>query len=115
MGKRKGFNLDLDRRNKTKLTLPKHVNQPKYSEVPHPLLKLDRNALPKEASEDDYNRAVKNFSWSVTKKVQSNYSTAVRHYLAAECSLGRKFSLPPCNFSARKVHQPCHCTSTICH
>ena len=98
-GKRKGFQLDLGLRRakaarKDKVS-PIDSAPPKYSSVPHPLLKLSRTALPAEVSEDHYERAVANFSCSVTKKVQTNYATAVRHYLAAEVELGRKFGSPP--------------------
>ena len=98
-GKRKGFQLDLGLRRakaaKSDRIFPKDSAPPKYSDVPHPLLKLTRTALPAEVSDDYYERAVANFSCLVTKKVQTNYATSVRHYLAAEVELGRKFSSPP--------------------
>ena len=35
------------------------------------------------------------FSGSITRKTQGSYATAVTHYLSAEKSLGRPFSVPP--------------------
>ena len=75
--------------------MPTNSAPPKYSPVPHPLLKLSRTALPPEASSEDFDRAVANFSCSVTRTVQSNYATAVRHFREAEASLGREFHKPP--------------------
>ena len=56
---------------------------------------LDRQALPPEASEEDWVRAVHFLSGSVTRRTQDNYACAVRHYQRAEVVLGRSFPVPP--------------------
>ena len=58
-------------------------------------MRLSRNSLPPEASSSDYDTAVAAFSSSVTRETQAGYATAVRHFLAAEVKLGRKFHMPP--------------------
>ena len=91
-GKRKGIVLDLERRKKSKLNLPVATGKPKYSTIPHPLMRLSRLALPEDSSPDLVEKAVEKFSASVTQNTQAGYATGVRHYLAAEKSLGRGFS-----------------------
>ena len=95
-GKHKGLVLDLRRhRLNSRVSLPTPTAPPKYSTIPHPLLKLKGSALPPEASREDRERAIASFSSSVTKDTQKGYATAVRHYNAAHESLGRKFCIPP--------------------
>ena len=78
-----------------KFTTPCPSAPPKYTEVPHRLLKLDKAVLPVGAPIEEYNRAVENFSSSITHETQKVYATTARHVLAAEERLGRKFSIPP--------------------
>ena len=98
-GKRKGFELDLDRRrNAARInSLPKSTAPPKYCAVPHPLMKLSRSALPAEATDLEWENAVSKFSCSVSKETQNKYATVARHLHASENKLGRKFSIPPTN------------------
>ena len=93
-GKRKGLLLDLKKR-KMKGGLPQNNAKPKYSSVPHPLMRLSRSALPSNASYEMTERAVGVFSTSVTLNTQCGYATAARHYFAAEEELGQKFGSPP--------------------
>ena len=99
-GKRKGFVLNLKqrknrKRNISEISFPEPTAPPKFNPRPHPMLKLDRQALLPETSEEDYQRAVTNFSCSISHKTQSVYATTARHLLAAEQVLGRHFSIPP--------------------
>ena len=87
--------LDLNRRKKRIKNLPVGDGKKKYSETPHPLLKLSRLALPDGTNPQIIENAAHYFSTSVTIDTQSGYATATRHYLAAEEALGKKFSLPP--------------------
>ena len=59
------------------------------------MFKLSRAALPKEATPQDLARAERMLSCSVTRKGQSGYATAAKHYQEAQKALGRVFSLPP--------------------
>ena len=77
------------------MSLPQNDARPKYSNYPHPLMRLSRLALPDGSSEGMTEKAVEAFSTSITYNTQSSYATATRHYFAAENVLGRKFSLPP--------------------
>ena len=45
-GKRKGLVIDLDQRKKRRVSLPQADARPKYSDQPHPLMRLSRLALP---------------------------------------------------------------------
>ena len=95
-GKRKGVVIDVGYRRKiTSTVLPTPSATPKYSTVPHDLLRLDRSALPPQIPEKYYTRAVQNFSSSISYQTQIVYSTTARHMLAAEKVLGRNFSCPP--------------------
>ena len=96
-GKRKGFSLNLTRRKEdmAKVKLSTADAPSKFSTVPHPLLKLSSAALPPEATKEYVDRAVANFSSSVTRDTQKGYATAARHYTAAQQVLGRSFSSPP--------------------
>ena len=98
-GKRKGLLIDLRRRKANRApklnTPPKDNAPPKYSKKPHPMFKLSRSALPREASLQDLARAESMLSCSVTRKGQTGYATAAKHYQEAEKALGRAFGLPP--------------------
>ena len=93
-GRRKGFVLDLDRRS-SQIKLPSNTAKPKYSNIPHPLMRLTRLALPSGSQPGIVENAVEKFSASVTLDTQAGYATAARHYIAAEAQFGRKFALPP--------------------
>ena len=102
--KRAGLVIDLKRRQassgrgmskRQRVSLPTESAVTKYNPIPHPLLRLHRQALPPQASEEDYERAAANFSCSITHRTQSGYATTARHLAAAELSLGHSFSNPP--------------------
>ena len=95
-GKRKGLVLDLNQRKKPKsMVLPIATAPSKFSTTAHPLLQLDRSALPPEVSAEVFDKAARNFSSSITHGTQIVYSTTARHVLGAEKILGRVFSCPP--------------------
>ena len=98
-GKRKGLVINLARRkakpSKSPVNLPINSAPSKYCSVPHPLMRLDKNALPNEASEQEISTAVATFSCSVTRDTQAGYATGARCYLAAQKALGRNFASPP--------------------
>ena len=96
-GKRKGLVLDLDRRRKyeKRVVLPQDTAPAKYNPEPHPLLELERNALPPETSEEIFKRAKENFSASISGGTQTVYACTARHVLEAERILGKKFASPP--------------------
>ena len=58
-------------------------------------MRLTRSAFPYGTSSALIEKAVESFSASVTFDTQSSYATAARHYIEAENSLGKKFSIPP--------------------
>ena len=76
-GKRDGFRLDLSKRkagnSRARTKLPVNSAPPKYSSIPHPLLELDRQALPTEASQEEVARAVANFSGSIARDTQAGF------------------------------------------
>ena len=96
-GKRKGLVIDLERRKRARksLKLPEPTAPPKFSTTPYPSLKLSRLALPPETPREDYERAVGNFSASISQNTQAVYCTTAKHVESAEEKLGRKFSCPP--------------------
>ena len=77
------------------MSKPSDDGTPKYSVLPHPLLRLSRLALPEGTNQNITEKAVETFSASVTQDTQSVYATAARHLFSAEAALGRKFSTPP--------------------
>ena len=89
--------MDLERRRKVKkdIVLPRDTACAKYSTEPHPLLGLDRSALPPEASDLVFQRAKEKFSASISNGTQTVYACTARHVLEAEKRLGRKFASPP--------------------
>ena len=87
--------MDLERRKREKLAFPLANAPPKYSTIPHPLMRLSRLALPTGSDPETIEKAVEIFSSSVTRETQGGYATATRHYFAAERALGRKFEVPP--------------------
>ena len=75
--------------------LPQDTAPAKYNPEPHPLLQLERNALPPETSEEIFQRAKENFSASISGGTQTVYACTARHMLEAERMLGKKFASPP--------------------
>ena len=87
--------MERRKRARKDISLPRPTAAPKYGSNPHPLLKLDRKSLPSEISNDLFNKAVANFSASISNSTHKVYSTTAKHILEAERLLGRDFSCPP--------------------
>ena len=87
-GKRKGFQLDLSRR-KNAIKIPVPSAKPKYSVEPNPLLKLDHSAVPSDASEKDWLKAIGFFSCSIASSTQANYASAIRKEEVLLCTIAQ--------------------------
>ena len=96
-GKRKGLVIDIERRKRARkcVSIPQPTAPPKFSTLPHPLLRLSRAALPAETPEEIYDKAVGHFSASVSHNTQTVYCTTAKHMAEAEKLLGMSFSCPP--------------------